>query len=159
MEVFGSNTSGENLLKELEKLVQNHLKNLGENSPKTPLFIGLEKLVVGAFFQPWRLMVDRPGRPLTFRFLTVGALVDRTGRPLPGTENRVLCRLTGPVDRGFPESRSSLRSTSPPAVLAYTFCARRSTGSVDRLQARSTGPVDRQKPEQTLKGIKNLVLI
>ena len=36
MEVFGSKTSGENLLKELEKLAQNPLKNLVENSPQNP---------------------------------------------------------------------------------------------------------------------------
>ena len=57
MEVFGSNTSGENLLKELEKLVQNHLKNLVENSPQKPQFIGLEKLAVGSQVG---LSVDRP---------------------------------------------------------------------------------------------------
>ena len=30
-----------------EKLVQNYLKNLVENSPQKPQFIGLEKLAVG----------------------------------------------------------------------------------------------------------------
>ena len=83
MEVFGSNTSRENLLKELEKLVQNHLKNLVENRPQKPTYIRLEKLAVGAFIQPWRLTVDRPGRPPTVRFLTIGAAVDRPGRPRP----------------------------------------------------------------------------
>ena len=48
MEVFGSNTSGENLLKELEKLAQNPLENLVENIPQMPQFIELEKLAVGA---------------------------------------------------------------------------------------------------------------
>ena len=47
MEVFGPNTSGENLLKELEKLAQKPLGNLRENSTQTPKFIGLEKLAVG----------------------------------------------------------------------------------------------------------------
>ena len=50
MEVFSSNTSGENLLKLLEKLMQNHLKILVENSPKTPLYIGLEKTSRWGFF-------------------------------------------------------------------------------------------------------------
>ena len=43
MEVFGSNISGENLSKELKKLVQNHLKKVRENTPKSPLYIGIEK--------------------------------------------------------------------------------------------------------------------
>ena len=60
-----------------------------------------EKLAVGAIFQPWRLLVDRPGRPPTVKFLTVGASVDRLGRSQPGTESRALCRSTDPVDRGF----------------------------------------------------------
>ena len=57
MEVFGSNTSGESLLKELEKLVQNSLKNLVENSSQKPQFIGLQKLAVGS---QGGLSVDRP---------------------------------------------------------------------------------------------------
>ena len=49
--------------------------------------------------------VGRPaGRSPTVIFLTVGAAVDRAS----GTESRALFRSTGPVDRGFPESRSSL---------------------------------------------------
>jgi len=48
MEVFSPNTSGENLLKELEKLAQKPLENLRENSTQTPKFIGLEKLAVGS---------------------------------------------------------------------------------------------------------------
>ena len=43
-----------------------------------------------------------PGRPPTVRFLTVGAAVDRPGRPRPGYREQSLC----PVDRGFPESRA-----------------------------------------------------
>ena len=48
MEVFGPNKSGENLLKELEKLAQKPLRNLRENSPQKPQFIELEKLAVGS---------------------------------------------------------------------------------------------------------------
>ena len=48
MEVFSPNTSGENLLKELEKLAQKPLGNLIEKSTQTPKFIGLEKLAVGS---------------------------------------------------------------------------------------------------------------
>ena len=65
-----------------EKLVRNPLEN---HFLKTPLKWGInnpmEKLAVGADFQPWRLAVDRPDRPL------------------PGTENRVLCRSTGAFQR------------------------------------------------------------
>ena len=43
-----SQISGENLLKELEKLAQNPLRNLRENSTQTPKFIELEKLAVGS---------------------------------------------------------------------------------------------------------------
>ena len=57
MEVFGSNTSGDNLLKELKKLAQNPLQNFRENSPQMPQFIELEKLVVGSEND---LSVDRP---------------------------------------------------------------------------------------------------
>ena len=88
----------------------------------------------------------RPGRSIeapTVRFLTVGASVDRPGRPWPGTESRSLCRSTDLVDRGFPESRSSLRSTGPPARLACTSVhVGRPTRSTDfklGRPARSTG--------------------
>ena len=120
-------------------MVQNSLENLRENSPKSPLYIGLEKTSCWAIFQPRRLAVDRAGRPPTVRNLTVGATVDRPGRPLPGTENKVLCRSTGPVDRGFPESRSSLRSTGVgrPAIQPELACTsvhvgRPTPSSVDR---------------------------
>ena len=45
---IGSQFSGENFLIELEKLAQNPLKNLRENNPQKPQFIGLEKLAVGS---------------------------------------------------------------------------------------------------------------
>ena len=67
--------------------------------PQNPHIYRLEKTSRWGIFQPWRLTIDRPGRPPTVRILTVGASVDRPGRPLPGTENRVLCRSTGPVNR------------------------------------------------------------
>ena len=57
MEVFGSNTSGENLFKGLEKLAQNPLKNLVKKSPQKSQFIGLEKLAVGSQVG---LSIDRP---------------------------------------------------------------------------------------------------
>ena len=52
-----SQISGENFLMELEKLAQNPLKNLIENSPPKSHFIGLEKLAVGS---QNGLTVDRP---------------------------------------------------------------------------------------------------
>ena len=57
MKVFSPNTSGENLLKELEKLAQKPLKNLIENSPQMAQFIGLQKL---AIMGQSELSVDRP---------------------------------------------------------------------------------------------------
>ena len=85
-----------------------------------------------------------------------------------GSVDRLQARSTGPVDRGL-EQRAELsagrpglyreqklsgdrpaRSIDPPVDLACTFCTRRSTDSVDRLQARSTGPVDRQKTDQNI---------
>ena len=107
------------------------------------------------------------GRPA--RSTANGQKIDRwsIGRPSRSTAawNREQTSL--PVDRpGRPGlSRQQKlsggrpgRSTEPPARLACTFCARRSTDSVDRLLARSTGPVDRQKPEIGFSGFKNLVL-
>ena len=81
------------------------------------------------------------GRPA--RSTANGQKIDRwsLGRPRPGTESRPLCRLTDPVDRGFPESRSSLavdRSVDRPS--SQSWRARLCT-SVDRLgrPTRSTG--------------------
>ena len=60
MEVFSPNTSGENLLKELEKLPQKPLENLKENSPQMTQFIGLQKLaVMGQTELPVDCPVDR----------------------------------------------------------------------------------------------------
>ena len=87
---------------ELKKLAQNPLENLIENSPQKSNFIGLEKLAVGSQIG---LSVDRP---------VDGQNSDRcaSGRPAgdrgPRTESRALCQSTGPADRGFLESRSSL---------------------------------------------------
>ena len=134
-----------------EKLVQNPLENLIENSPQKPQFIGLEKLAVGVIFQPWRLTVDRPGQPPTVRILIVGASVDRPGRPLPGTESRALCRSTGPVDRGFPESRALWTVDRPggpalqPDTGVHAVHVGRPSRSTD-FKRRSTVPVDRLKP-------------
>ena len=91
MELFGSNTSGENLLKELEKLVQNHLKNLVENSPQKPQFIGLEKLAIRSQVG---LSVDRPVDRPTVRILTVEPAVDRPVDRGQDTESSALCRST-----------------------------------------------------------------
>ena len=53
--------------------------------------------------------IGRPtGRPPTVIFPTVGAAVDRPVDRAFGIESRALCWSTGLVDRGFPESRSSL---------------------------------------------------
>ena len=59
MEVFDSNTSGENLFKELKKLVKNPLKNLVIKQPQNPHIYRLEKTSRWGIFQPWRLTVDR----------------------------------------------------------------------------------------------------
>ena len=104
------------------------------------------------------LAVDRPIDWPMVKFLTVEPAIDRPGRPWPGTEIRALCRLTDPVDRGFPESRSSLAVDRPSS---QSWRARLCT-SVDRLgrptcterarqsgwragrPTRSTDPVDRR---------------
>ena len=70
-----SKTSGENLLKELGKLVKNPLENLNQNSPQMPHFIGLEKLAVGGLSD---LSVDRPVDRPTVIFQTVVPSVDRS---------------------------------------------------------------------------------
>ena len=113
MEVFGLNISGENL-KELKNLAQNPLKNLRENRPKTPLYIGLEKTSRWGHFSA--LAAD--GRPA--RSTANGQISDRwsldrpANRPCPGYREQALC----PVDRPGPFQRAELSG--------------RSTGSVDR---------------------------
>ena len=67
-----------NLWNEWEKLVLRVSKILAQNSPQTPKYIGCQKLAVGALSE---LPVDRRGRPPMVGFLTVGATVDRLGRP------------------------------------------------------------------------------
>ena len=71
----------------------------------------MEKLAVGAVFQPWRLAVDRPGRPPTVKNLTVGAFRST----VPIQRANALWPVDHPVDR--PVDRPSLtvdRSGRPP---------------------------------------------
>ena len=91
-----SQISGENFLMKLEKLAQNSLKNLSENSPQNPKFIGLEKLAVGSQVG---LPVDRPVDRPTVRILTVEPAIDRLVDRGQDTESRLSARSTGPVDR------------------------------------------------------------
>ena len=139
MEVFGSKTSGENLLKELEKLVQNHLENLVENSPQKPTYIGLEKLAVGAFIQPWQLTVNRPGRPPTVRNLTVGPAVDH------GLEQRAELSASRPTRStgAFQRAEALWRSTDPVDWPSSQNWRARLCTSVDRLGRPTPTSVDR----------------
>ena len=132
---------------ELEKLAQNPLKNLRENSPQMPQFIGLEKLTVESQIG---LSVDRPVDRPTVRNLTVVPAIDRPVDRGLDTESRLSVRSTGAFQRAEALCGRPGRSTGPPARTGVHVCARRSTDSVDRLQARSTGPVDRQKPVQKI---------
>ena len=102
---------------ELEKLAQNSLKNLRENSPQMPQFIELKKT---SRWSQVGLSVDRPIDRLTVRNLTVVPAVDRPVDRGLDTESRLSVRSTGPVDRGLSREQSSLdgrpgRSTGPPA--------------------------------------------
>ena len=88
---------------ELEKLAQNPLKNLVENSPQMPQFIGLEKLAVGSQVG---LSVDRPVDRPTIRFLTVEPAVDRPVDRGLDAESRLSVRSTAQSTGAFPESRA-----------------------------------------------------
>ena len=120
------------------------------------------------------LPVDR----LTVKNLTVEPSGRLPGRPCQILRAIALWPVDRPVDRGwkqgadslcgrppgrpeaFPESRAlggrPTRSTGLPSKAVCTFCARRSTGLVDRSQLRSTGPVDRQPASQIDLGLKIL---
>ena len=110
---------------ELEKLAQNPLKNLRENSPQMPQFIELKKT---SRWSQDGLSVDRPVDRPTVRNLTVVPAVDRG----LDTESRLSVRSTGPVDQGFPESRSSLAvdRVGRPALQYCLACT--TSSSVDR---------------------------
>jgi len=136
MKVFSPNTSGENLLKELEKLAQKPLKNLIENSPQMAQFIGLQKL---AIMGQSELSVDRPvdrqrsesdrwgcGRPGPLEQRADSLPVDRPGRP-------------GHFQRAELSGWSTGRSTGPLARYWRARCARRSTARSTDFRVRSTG--------------------
>ena len=140
LEIFALNLVEKTLLMKWEKLAQSPLEILEKNNVQTPKFIGLEKLAVGGLTE---LSVDRPVDQPTVRFLTVEPSVDRG----QDTESTALCPVDRSVDRGLSREQSSLdgrpgRSAGPPARTGVHVCARRSTGSVDRL-----------KPGQNCKGI------
>ena len=103
--------------------MQSYFKNLGENSPQKPNFIGLQKLAVGSQIS---LSVDRPVDRPTVRILTVEPAVDRPVDRGTGAESRSSLRSTGSVDR--PSSR--------PGV--HVLCM-----SVDRLGRLTSSSVDR----------------
>ena len=70
---------------------------------KTPYKWGIykphEKLAVGAVFHPWRLAVDRPGRPPTVKNLTVGALRSTARSTVPIQRANALWPVDRSVDR------------------------------------------------------------
>ena len=114
---ISSQFSGENLLKELGKLVKNPLENLKQNSPQMPQFIGLEKLAVGGLTE---LSVDRPVDRPTVIFQTVVPSVDRSVDRGQDTESKSLCSVNRSVGQGLSRELSSLdgrpgRSAGPPA--------------------------------------------
>ena len=123
-----SQISGENFLMKLEKLAQNSLKNLEENSTHTPKFIGLEKLAVGVC-KNYRSTGRSTGQRSYFRPLSHRSI----GR---STEAR--------IQRASLSVRSAARSTG---TFQRAELSGRSTGSVDRpycqnLRARLFTSVD-----------------
>jgi len=87
------------------------LKNLSKQSPKWGIYSPHTKLAVGAVFQPWRLAVDRPGRPPTVKNLTVGALRSTARSTVPIQRANALWPVDRPVDR---PSLTVDRSGRPP---------------------------------------------
>ena len=84
---------------ELEKLAQKPLKNLIENSPQMPYFIGIEKLAVGG-------LVDRPVDRPTVIFHTVVPSVDRSVDRGQIQRTLLSVRSTARSTGTFPESRA-----------------------------------------------------
>ena len=131
---------------ELEKLAQNPLKNLRENSTQTPKFIGLEKLAVGSLSG---LSVDRPVDRPTVIFQTVVPSVDR-GKD---TESKLSVRSAARSTGAFPESRALWTVDQPSS---QNWGARLCTSvdrPVDRLQTSVDWSVDRLKPGSRKTGI------
>ena len=88
------------------------LKILVKNTSQWGINSPIEKLAVGADFQPWRLAVDRPGRPPTVKNLTVGAFrstarstvpIQRANaRPVDRSVDRPSLTVDRSVDRPHP---------------------------------------------------------
>ena len=115
MEVFALKFVEKTLLKEWEKLAQSSPKILAQNNDKNPQFIGQKNIVVGVC-QSCRSTARSTGN---------GQKSDRyslrsTG-PVDREEQRAL--LSVPVDRPGRPHKTARRAQ---------FCARRSTGPVDR---------------------------
>ena len=103
MEVFSPNTSGVNLLKELEKLPQKPLGNLKEKQPSNDPIYRAPKT---SHYGPDRAAGRLPGRPPTVKNLTVGATIDRPVDRASGTESRLSAGRPARSTGAFPESRA-----------------------------------------------------
>ena len=121
-----------------EKLVKTHLKILVKNNAQTPKFIGSEKLAVGGLSG---LSVDRPVDRPTVIFQTVVPSVDRPVDRGKDTESKLSVRSAarppgrpGPFQRAELSGRSTGSVGRPSCRTGVHVCARRSTGSVDRLK-------------------------
>ena len=139
MEVLALYFVEKNSSERIGKTGSKGLQNLVENSPQMTLYIESGKLAIGALSE---LPVDPYGRPPTVRNPTVGATVDRPGRPSTWNRESILCRLTRAVDRDFQRASSLERSTGtvgrPPVHKGVHVCARPVDRTVDPTLVRST---------------------
>ena len=132
---ISSQFSGENSFNEVGKTGSKPTKKSSlKQPPKAPFYRARKTSRWGLT----ELSVDRPVDRPTVIFQTVEPSVDRSVDRGQDTESKSLCPVDRSVDRGLSREQSSLdgrpgRSTGPPARTGMHVCARRSTGSVDRL--------------------------
>ena len=126
-------------------------KSFLKQPPKAPFYRARETSRWGNFSA-----LTAVGRPPTVRFLTVGASVDRPGRPWHGYREQALCPIHRPVNRGLSREQSSLdgrpsRSTGPPARRPP---ARLACTSVDRVGRPTPSSVNRSgRPAEARTGL------
>ena len=115
---------------------------MGKTSPKLFLKSYLKQPPNGPIYRApktSRYGPDRAvGRPPTVRFLTVGAAVDRPGRPRPGYREQTLCPVDRPGRPGLSREQSSLDGR--PALLPELACT---SVHVSRPPGRSTSELGR----------------